>query len=82
MEGRAVEEAAAGEIDERRDRLGLLALWGGRWYLEDWYDVLAIWREWADDVSGRAVDAGHYLAEERPDDVLDELRAFFATTRP
>jgi haloacetate dehalogenase len=58
----------------------LLALWGGRWYLEDWYDVLAIWRGWADDVSGRAIDAGHYLVEERPDEVLAELRAFFATT--
>jgi haloacetate dehalogenase len=60
----------------------LLVLWGGRWHLEDWYDVLAIWRDWADDVTGRAVDAGHYLVEERPDAVLAELRAFFATTSP
>ena len=80
--GLDVEHDLADKNHRRRIACPLLALWGGRWYLEDWYDVLAIWREWADDVSGCAVDAGHYLAEERPDDVLDELRAFFATTRP
>jgi len=79
--GLDVEHDLADKNHRRRIACPLLALWGGRWYLEDWYDVLAIWREWADDVSGRAVDAGHYLAEERPDDVLAELRAFFATTR-
>jgi len=79
--GLDVEHDLADKNHRRRIACPLLALWGGRWYLEDWYDVLAIWREWADDVSGRAVDAGHYLAEERPDDVLGELRGFFATTR-
>ena len=63
----------------RQRRIGcpVLALWGARWHLEDWYDVLAVWREWADDVTGRALDCGHYLAEERPDETLAELRAFF-----
>ena len=79
--GLDVEHDLADKYHRRRIACPLLALWGGRWYLEDWYDVLGIWREWADDVSGRAVDAGHYLAEERPDDVLEALRGFFATTR-
>jgi haloacetate dehalogenase len=63
----------------RQARIGcpVLALWGGRWHLEDWYDVLAVWRDWADDVTGRALDSGHYVAEERPDETLAELRAFF-----
>jgi haloacetate dehalogenase len=63
----------------RNRRIGcpLLVLWGSRWYLEPWYDVLATWRDWARDVSGRAIDAGHYLVEERPDETLAELRAFF-----
>jgi haloacetate dehalogenase len=60
----------------RRVRCPLLVLWGARWHLADWYDVLAIWREWADDVRGRALDCGHYLAEERPDETAAELRAF------
>jgi len=79
--GLDVEHDLADKNHRRRIACPLLALWGGRWYLEDWYDVLGIWREWADDVGGRAIDAGHYLAEERPDDVLGELRGFFATTR-
>jgi haloacetate dehalogenase len=43
------------------------------------YDVLAIWREQAADVRGRALDCGHFLAEERPDDVASELAVFFNT---
>jgi haloacetate dehalogenase len=33
---------------------------------------------WADDVRGWAIDSGHYLAEEAPDETTRELRAFFA----
>jgi len=63
----------------RRRRIGcpVHVLWGGRWTLPDWYDVLAIWRDWAAEVSGRPIDSGHYIAEERPDDTLAELRDFF-----
>jgi haloacetate dehalogenase len=61
----------------RRIRVPLLVLWSARNPVFERHDVLAIWREWADDVRGRAVDAGHYLAEEVPDEVLDELRRFF-----
>ena len=28
--------------------------------------MLSVWRDWADDVSGQALDCGHYLAEEKP----------------
>jgi haloacetate dehalogenase len=56
----------------------VLALWSRRGDLETWYDVLAIWRDWADDVRGRALDCGHYLAEEAPDETYSELHAFFA----
>jgi haloacetate dehalogenase len=55
----------------------VLALWGGNGPLEEWYDVLAIWRAWAEDVRGRALDRGHYLAEEAPDETAAELHAFF-----
>src|SRR5262245_20852417 len=63
---------------ERRIRCPVLALWGGKGKLETWYDVLAIWREWADDVRGRPIACGHYIPEEAPDDTYAELRAFFA----
>ena len=41
--------------------------------------MLAIWRDWADDVSGRAIESGHFLAEEAPDETYEELRAFFTS---
>ncbi|ADV65772.1 alpha/beta hydrolase [Deinococcus maricopensis] len=62
----------------RRLRCPVLALWSAREELERWYDVLAVWRAWADDVRGRALDAGHYLAEEAPEEVAAELHAFFS----
>jgi haloacetate dehalogenase len=53
----------------------VLVLWAGQDELGRWFDVLETWRRWADDVRGRAVDAGHFFAEERPDEVAEELRA-------
>jgi haloacetate dehalogenase len=63
-----------------RRRIGcpVLALWGRQGSLEEWYDVVGIWREWADDVRGGAIDCGHYLPEEAPEETHAELRAFFA----
>ncbi|CAA9555546.1 MAG: Alpha/beta hydrolase fold, partial [uncultured Thermomicrobiales bacterium] len=71
-------DAAHDEADRGTKRIAcpVLALWAGRGPLPGWYDVPAVWREWADDVRGRAVGSGHYLAEEAPDEVLAELRAF------
>jgi haloacetate dehalogenase len=69
--------ATADFVDDEADRgkrriaCPVLALWSRRGDLEAWYDVLAIWR-------GRALDCGHYLAEEAPDETYSELRAFFA----
>ncbi len=61
----------------RRIACPVLALWS-RDVLAEWYDVLAIWRDWADDVRGQALDCGHYLAEETPDETYAALHAFFA----
>jgi haloacetate dehalogenase len=54
----------------------LLALWGGRGVMERIYDVEAVWREYANDVTGKPLDAGHFLAEERPAETAQELRDF------
>lgn len=77
--------AASIDLDHDRADFGrrkiacpVLALWGRRGKLDAWYDVLAVWREWADDVRGRSVDCGHYLAEESPAETAAELGAFFA----
>lgn len=68
------------EADRGRRRITcpILALWSGQGALQEWYDVLAIWRDWADDVRGCALDCGHFLPEEAPDETYAELHAFFA----
>jgi haloacetate dehalogenase len=55
----------------------LLVLWGDQGFIGRRYDPLACWRERACDVRGRAMSCGHFLAEERPQETLDELLAFF-----
>ena len=61
----------------RRIRCPVLALWAARGALPGWYDVLGIWRTWADDVCGRAIDCGHFLPEEAPEETAAELETFF-----
>ena len=51
-------------------------LWGEKGFLHKRYDVLAIWRERAVDVRGKAVPCGHFLPEEAPEETLAELRTF------
>ena len=41
-------------------------------------DILAIWRDRADDVSGRALDCGNFLMEERPQETVAAIRGFHA----
>lgn len=63
----------------RRIGCPVLVLWGRLNDLEDLLgDPLAIWRDWADDVRGRPLECGHYLAEEAPAETYAELRRFFA----
>ncbi len=55
-----------------------LAVWGKRGKIEKSYDVLAIWRQYcANDVTGGAVESGHYLAEENPTALLTWFDRFF-----
>lgn len=63
----------------RRIECPALALWGRQGFLEKGYDVLDIWRDWAEDVSGRALDCGHYLPEEAPEETYAELSEFFGS---
>ncbi|MBX6742634.1 MAG: alpha/beta hydrolase [Acetobacteraceae bacterium] len=67
------ESRAKGE----RIRCPLLALWGAKGKVGEWYDVLSIWRDYAaGEVAGGPVNSGHYLAEEAPEEVLARLDRF------
>jgi haloacetate dehalogenase len=71
------------ELDERDRAAGkriscpVLVLWSERDVLFQKHDPLDVWSQWADDVRGRSLDAGHYLAEERPEEIARELGRFF-----
>jgi haloacetate dehalogenase len=73
------------DMDKADDKAGrkiecpIHALWGAKGTIGSEWDVLATWREKsAASVTGKALDCGHFLQEERPQDVLTELREFFS----
>jgi haloacetate dehalogenase len=55
----------------------VLVLWSAEG-IGSGYDVEAIWRARASDLRGRVLQCGHFLAEERPREVVRELGSFFA----
>lgn len=54
----------------------MLALWAEKGLMHRKYDVVAVWRDYATQVSGKALPAGHFLPEEVPTETLAELRTF------
>jgi len=79
-------DRAADDADRaagRRIGCPTLVAWSSRDDLEFLYgDVLAIWRDWADDVRGVVIDSGHHMAEEAPDQLAGALIGFFAALLP
>ncbi|MEV0306142.1 alpha/beta fold hydrolase [Nonomuraea fuscirosea] len=73
-------DRAADDADHaagRRISCPTLVLWSAKDDMEDLYgDPLAIWRSWADDVTGHAIDSGHHVAEEAPEQLAESLLAF------
>jgi haloacetate dehalogenase len=62
----------------RRLPMPLLLLWGGRSSQGSGYDILAVWRDHAENVAGHAIESGHFLPEEAPEPTYRALRDFFA----
>jgi haloacetate dehalogenase len=61
----------------RRITMPLLVLWGERSSQGSGYDVLGVWREHAEIVSGRGIASGHFLPEEAPEETYGALHGFF-----
>jgi haloacetate dehalogenase len=80
------EYRAGATIDLAHDRadrgrklaMPLLVLWGQRSGQGSGYDMLAVWREHAEDVRGQPIASGHFIPEEKPDDAYRALRDFFS----
>ncbi len=76
---------AAASIDLQHDeddvnkkvQCPLLVLWGSQGFVHRTYDVLDVWSEYAEIIDGRALDCGHFLPEEMPETVYNELLQFF-----
>jgi haloacetate dehalogenase len=75
---------AAATIDLVHDRknkqkiaMPVLALWGRQGVIAALFDCLEDWREVASDVRGRTLPCGHFIPEERPKELVAELRRFF-----
>jgi haloacetate dehalogenase len=78
---------ASATIDLDHDRVDIAAgkklampvkvLWGERGVVGQNFDVLALWRERANEVTGQALPCGHYIAEEVPDAMLAQAHNFF-----
>ena len=78
---------ASATIDLERDRddverghkvaCPLRILWGEYGVIEQCFEPLEAWRRVARDVSGRALACGHYIPEEAPDALYDEILSFF-----
>lgn len=58
----------------------LLLLWGKQSHTGTVYgDLREVWRNYANDVSGKGLDCGHYVPEEAPDEVYQAFAEFFTT---
>jgi haloacetate dehalogenase len=75
---------AAATIDLEHDRstleqridCPLLVLWGEHGFVNRLYDVPEAWRPRARTLEGKAIDSGHFLPEEAPDEVTAALLEF------
>ena len=65
----------------RRITCPVLVLWSARGPLAEWYKndggPIAVWNQYAVEVSGHAVDAGHFFPEELPVQTAEALTRFY-----
>jgi len=77
---------AAASIDIEHDNedkgkklsMPMLALWAKQGVIETCFDALKLWRLRADQVEGEALQSGHYMAEEIPNEVANRMIDFFS----
>jgi haloacetate dehalogenase len=67
------------ELDsDRQIECPLLVLWGNQGIIGRKYDVLATWKQRGVNVTGKAIECGHFLVEEKPKEALLEILNFLS----
>jgi len=69
----AADRRRGGKID-----CPVLIIWGRGYLGTRTSSPIAVWRRWADDVREVALDCGHFVAEEKPEECAAALAGFFA----
>jgi haloacetate dehalogenase len=59
----------------------VLAIWGEQGKMHTMFDVLATWKDKAQDVRGHPVPCGHFIPEEAPQELLRDLIPFLEQAR-
>jgi len=62
---------------ERRLAMPLRVLWGEHGVVARCFEPLDLWQELAEQASGKALPCGHYVPEEAPEALLEDMLAFF-----
>lgn len=73
--------SAAATLDLEHDRANMgetsqipcLVLWGSKGVVDHHIDPVEAWQAWFPNATGHAIEAGHFLVEERSEDVLEAL---------
>lgn len=81
---------AAATVDLEHDRadegrtseIPCLILWGEKGVVAHHLDPVDTWRRWFPQATGQAIEAGHFLVEERPADVLRLVSAHLKHSEP
>jgi haloacetate dehalogenase len=78
--GASIDRQEDGEDRQRGAKIAcpVLVLWGRRYLTSKTASPIAAWRNWAADVREVALDCGHFIAEEAPEDCATALAEFFA----
>lgn len=62
---------------QRKIACPVQVLWGAESAVGAIGDVLGVWRDWADDLTGQGIDCGHFMPEQKPAETLSALQGFF-----
>jgi haloacetate dehalogenase len=68
--------------NKRRIQCAVLVLWAANGPLDNWYvgegGPIAIWKTWADQVTGNEIKGGHFFPEESPEQIAQSFKSFFS----